>query len=285
VIRVLPAYDRDADALPVSAVAVDAGAVFDDKDFFVAGNQPGSTSDGVGHHNIDLTPDTFDGLLAARNDGSDPAYQVRDLPAYPCRIDLSAHRGLGIELEGDGSGALVLVQLEGHGCRDYVIPVDFEGVRYVEIPCGEVSWARADWGWRMGTKTMDYAKVAQCRIGLGMVPAQSSALVRVRRLAALAERHVLLANPRIRVGEGSLRVDGSITTGNYLVYSGGDTVAVYDPNWHHLDQLHVSAGSFVAQKGPNNVLIERSDRDSMPWLECQFLVKGTPLKLGVNAPQ
>ena len=209
-----------------------------------------------------------------------PEYHVRDLPLYPLRVDLSAHRGLGIEVQGDGRGALLLVQLEGHGCRDYVIPVDFEGVRTVEVPCGEVSWARADWGWRMGTKTMNYAAVAQCRIGLGMVPAQSSVSIRVRSLTALAERSVPLVTPSIWMGETCLDVEGSIATGNYLVYTGGETADVYDPNWHHVDAIPVSRRDLLAQTGSNVARVEAQTEGATPWLDVQFLVKDTPITLG-----
>jgi hypothetical protein len=279
VVRVLPAYDASAKAIPASAVAVDAEGVFDDKDFFVEGNEASSTGPGEGQDNIDLMPDTFAGLLQAENESSEAIYHVRDLPEYPLRVDLSANRGLGIELEGDGSGALVLVQLEGKGCRDYVIPVDFEGTRYVEIPCGEVAWARADWGWRMGVKTMDYAKVAQCRIGLGRVPAKASVSIRIHRLTALAEKPVALENPCVKVNDTMLQVEGRITPGNYLSYTGGDTADVYDPNWHHVEQLAVTHNDLQACTGANRVVLETSAQGAHPWLECQFLVKGTPMVL------
>lgn len=277
VLRVLPGFNQGAASVPASALSSDAEAVFDDKDFFVEGNEPGPRHRGALEENIELWTDAFDRTLQASNDSAEAAYHVRDLPVYPLRVDLSAHRGLGVELEGDGSGALVLVQLEGHGCRDYVIPIDFEGTRYVEIPCGEVAWARADWGWRMGTKTMNYAAVAQCRIGLGMVPAQSTVSVRIRRLTALAEKPVALTNPCIRINESRLQIEGNIETGNYLVYAGGDTVDVYDPNWHQVEQLAISCNDLQARPGANRVMIATSVQGTPLWLECQFLVNDAPL--------
>jgi len=275
VLRVLPAYDSTLEAVPASAVSVDAESVFDDKDFFVEGNEASSVS-AVGCDNIDLTPSAFAGLLSAENSSPEAIYHVRDLTEYPLRVDLSANRGLSIELEGDGSGALVLVQLEGKGCRDYVIPIDFEGARTVEIPCGEVSWARADWGWRMGTKTMDYAKVAQCRIGLGMVPANRQVSVRIRRMTALAEQPVPLKDPVVTINDTSLQIAGSVDTGNYLVFDGTDAVDVFDPNWHHVGQLDVPVNDLAAEFGMNSVSVQAA---TGPWMELQMMTWGTPMRV------
>jgi len=279
ILRVLPAYDRDAGSVPACGLASDANEVFDNKDFFVEGNEPGTeNSRAAGQGNIELMSEALDGVLQAHNERPEPVYHVRDLPAYPLRVDLSAHRGLGVELEGDGSGALVLVQLEGKGCRDYVIPADFGGVRYVEVPCGEVSWARADWGWRMGTKCMDYASAVQCRIGFGMLPPRCTASVRIRRLLALAEEPVPLENPCVRINDTSLHIEGAVATGHYLACAGG-AVDVYDPNWHHIERLHVSRNDLRARPGANDVKVETTSPGPHPWLELQFLVKDTPLVL------
>ena len=65
------------------------------------------------------------------------------------------------------AAALLLVEL---GNRDYVVPIDFAGRRYVEIPNGEVTWASSSWGWRMETKSNDYSQVRRANIGVGEIP-------------------------------------------------------------------------------------------------------------------
>lgn len=92
-------------------------------------------------------------------------------------------------------------------------------------------------------------------------------------LVPYAEKPVALENPCIKVNDSSLQVTGRIATGNYLVYNDGDAVDVYDPNWHHIEQLAVSHNDLHAHPGTNGVVIETSARDTHPWLECQFLVK------------
>ena len=42
---------------------------------------------------------------------------------------MSAGRGLSMDLVGDGSGAVLLLQLSGRGVRDYVVKIDFVGPR------------------------------------------------------------------------------------------------------------------------------------------------------------
>jgi len=280
IVRVLPGFDQSLETVPVSAVSAKSGGVADDKDFFVAGNEPGATSKPViVQKNIDLMRSDFDGLLEAKNEKSDPEYHVSDLPAYSLGVDLIGHRGIGIEIEGDGSGALVAVQLEGHGSRDYVIPIDFEGTKFIEVPNGEVAWSRADWGWRMRTKHMDYTSVAQCRIGLGMIPGKTSASVRIHRLVALSQQAAALENPCVRINESCLQVDGHVSSGHYLVYRGGDEVKVYDPDWHFVEELTVSRNDLLAGPGANTVTVETMQESKHPWLEIQLLVKDEPILL------
>lgn len=260
-LRVLPTYDQATPTIPVQS-SLAAATISDAKDFFVQGNES-TASQATVTDNLDLLPADFDGLLQDARDTD--TYRVRDLPAFPLLADLSHHRGLAVDIEGDGSGALLLIQLEGKGCRDYVIPIDFSGRRVIEVPCGEASWARADWGWRMGTKTMDYANVAQCRVGLGMIPGGRRVSIRVHGLTALAERHEPCISPTIQLGDSTLQLHGEIPHGHYLIYDG--QARVYDPNWHQTDALATS-GVLLATPGPNTLRLTASH-----WTELQLLVE------------
>ncbi len=83
-------------------------------------------------------------------------------------VDLRSNRGVGCWVTGDNSGALLLIRLHRNGtARDYTIPVNFTGRRWVEIPTGEQAWRIRDWGWTLATrKTMDYQYVNAVSIGL-----------------------------------------------------------------------------------------------------------------------
>jgi hypothetical protein len=161
-----------------------------------------------------------------------------------------------------------------------VVPIDFTGRRYVEIPNGEVSWASSAWGWRMETKSTDYAKVRRVKIGFGELPPRGQAAVKVEQLTALGEIPVALENPVVRVGTGQLRVRGTIPSSRFLEYTGGDRAILYDENWRQLAELSVEADNFVVAAGPASISVSAKQGGPQLWLEVQFLTTGTPIRVG-----
>ena len=109
--------------------------------------------------------DLLKGVAAAS--GEKASWETRDLPSWGGPLDMSDRRGVGMEVNGDGSGATLLVQIRGQGLRDFAVPIDFTDHRSIEIPNGEVSWAQACWGWRMETKHCNYAKIGSVNLGFG----------------------------------------------------------------------------------------------------------------------
>lgn len=194
---------------------------------------------------------------------------------------MTHRRGLGLWVTGDNSGALLLVKL---GSRDYIVPIDFNGRRYVEIPNGEVSWARSDWGWRMETKSTDYSNVRSVAIGFGQLPPGAKARVKVEQLTALGEIPVTLKNPVIHAGSDQLRVQGAVGCGQFLQYAGGDQATLYDENWHQLRKLPVEKDNYILPTGPGSVRVTSEPTDPKPWLDVQFITIGTPMKVAKNQP-
>lgn len=281
-IRVLQEFDLDGEALSFPEAFTSEGSVFEEKDFFVEGNVSGSQNKEEGVvQNINLLSEGSV-LLEGSNDHSEPKYQVRQLPEWGFKADLSNHTGIALEIEGDGSGALVVVQLEGQGCRDYVFPVDFTGVRTVVVPNGEVSWARADWGWRMGVKSMDYAGVEKCHLGLGMIPGKTAPSIKINRMVALSKKPTTLQGLIVEINGTRMQIMGCIETGNYISYKGGDSVEVVDANWNLVEKLPILQHDLKASEGKNNV---RVISKSKAWLEVQFLVKDKKLFLSQRCRQ
>lgn len=211
--------------------------------------------------------------LQAENPAGAPAWEVEHLPEWRCGLDMTGSRGIGMRVTGDGSGAILLFQIPG---RDYILPIDFQGPREVEIPNGEVAWADGRWGWRMETKHTDYARVPWCRLGIGYLPAHGKASVLVEGLKALREIPTALRDPVIHTGAGTLAVKGSVASGEYLQYEGGDTVGVYDENWNKLRDLPVERRDYVMPAGWAPVSVSAAG-DPLPWLEAQFLTEGEPM--------
>ena len=204
-----------------------------------------------------------------------PVRQVEGLPGWSVDLDLTRHRGLACTVEGDGSGALLLLQV---GQRDYIIPLDFTGGREVVIPHGEAAWARADWGWRMETKHNDYGNVRRVKVGLPQMARAGTSAATITNLRALAEIPRPLVDPVVRVGERVLRLRGTVPSGYYLKYENG-RARVFDPDWRPRGELAVE-GALTAPAGAARYRVEDAGDGPEPWLELQFSVRGEPMTVG-----
>ena len=289
ILNVLPAFDFKATATAGSgentpAVKAEKTAT----EVFTQGNEAGAaTKTLVSAGNVSLHPTnqariqaagattaTLEGevlVLEAANPSDKLVREVKQLPGWGIKADLSARRGLGLWVTGDESGAILLIQI---GQRDYVVPIDFKGRRYIEIPHGEVSWASGAWGWRMDTKSNNYARPGQVKIGFGQLPPRSTASVKVEQLTALGEMAVALVDPVVRVGAGKIRVRGSVPSGHFLEYSGGKEAVVYDENWHRRGVLPVSAENTTPATGPVAVGVQVAATGPQPWIDAQFITTG-----------
>lgn len=216
-------------------------------------------------------------VMTAENPGVEPIRHEKDLPSWRRDVSMAAGRGIAFEVDGDGSGAVVLVQLHGRGVRDYVVKVDFKGQRTVRIPNGEASWAAGEWGWRFGSKGFDYAEIRSVSLGFGVIPPRSAPRIRIANLRVLRDVPSKLVRPVIRIGSGSLAVQGEVETGCYLRSDGGDTATVHDRNWKKLDTLRVVSEGSLMPSGFAAVRIDVPDGASRPWLEVQTIVTGDPI--------
>lgn len=221
-------------------------------------------------------------VLTASNPSSQPYCSVDELPSWSCNIPLRGRRALGLTVEGDGSGGVLLVQLHGRGIRDYVVKIDFIGTKQFVIPHGEASWNNAAWGWRMDAKHFDYsATLNRVKIGFGYLPPNSQAKVAVERLELLENVPSMLRDPVFKLGQGTLAVKGEISSGEYMTYEKDAGVNVYDCNWNFLKKLPSEATSFEAA---SHVSFRVSNPASLPqpWLEVQVLTRGEPYEIGVS---
>ena len=291
IIHVLPAFNPQAVAAPAAAGA--APVKMTPTDLFTGDNGAAKPAAGiVPAENVLLQPASAqaigaDGLTSARlegnalvltasNSGDRAQRETRNLPSWNFAVDMTRRRGLGMWVTGDNSGALLLVEL---GQRDYVVPIDFNGRRYVEIPNGEVSWASGAWGWRMETKSTDYSKVRRVKIGFGQLPPGAKATVKVEQLTALGEIPVVLQNPVVHIGPGHLRVHGNIASGQFLQYTGGDKATLYDENWHQCGEFPVEKNNYIMPAGEASVTVTSEQTEPTPWLDVQFITTGTPMIL------
>ena len=216
--------------------------------------------------------------IVCRNASTSVVAYVDDRPGWATLLDMSDARGIGCTVTGDGSGAVLVISIGEHHKRDYAIPIDFTGTRHVEIPSGEVAWGHAKWGWRNGTAKFDYGRIRKVRVGFGTVPPKTHAKVTVSNIRPLCQTAKDLQDLTIKVGAGrELIVPGTIPSGHYLWYKGGDTVGLYDLNWNKVRDLAVRKQSFTFPAGALSVELSAAPPERRSWFEVQFFTKGKPL--------
>ena len=292
VIRVLWAFAPDGQGNAAGNAAPGSGKRTAN-DAFTAGNELHSGPSTGNVANLNLMPSTQQAVrnqgastvtqegdrlrVEAANIGENELWQTGTLPAWRGSFDLSGRRALGLEIDGDGSGATLLVQIRGNGIRDYAVPIDFVGRRLIEIPHGEVAWSQASWGWRADTKYCDYASMGEVALGFGFVPPRTKARVTVGRLQALAEIPVTITDPLLTIGSQQMAMKGAVASGEYLVYEGGAFVTVYDANWNKVRDLSFSGPEITVPTGPVTVSFRSTSAGPEPWVELQLTASGEPM--------
>jgi hypothetical protein len=215
--------------------------------------------------------------MAYENRRASDLWETKNLPNWKLdAVRLSDHRTIGMWVKGDSSNSVLVFEIPG---RDYVVPINFSGLQYVEIPNGEAAWATGYWGWRVGTHQSNYDAVTSFKIGFGHVPSQTKAVVVVNGIKALKEMPSELVNPEVHVGNGFARIVGSVKTGEYIDYNGGTTATIYDPNWNELKKFQVELHDYAMPAGEAEIVVTSANKDSKPWLETQFMTRGEPITI------
>jgi hypothetical protein len=202
--------------------------------------------------------------------------QYENLPAGRggLRVNSLNASGLALTVTGDGSGALLVIEVGA--AKDYMIPIDFTGRKEIFIPCAEVARAAGGWGVKRayGSKRSTYGDVRSVSIGFGRVPANTHAKVLIEDLRMVGEKPTSIKNPVIHAGQGTLAIQGEVKSSQYLWYQGGDKVGVYDKNWNHQADLPVVKTNYEVDKGFSEYWIEGESADPAPWFDVQFITKG-----------
>ena len=182
--------------------------------------------------------------------------------------------GLALTVTGDGSGALLVIEVGA--AKDYMIQIDFTGRKKIFIPCAEAARAAAGWGVRRAyaSKRSVYGDVRSVSIGFGRVPANTRAKVLIEDLRMVGEKPSSIKNPVIHAGAGTLAIRGEVKSSQYLWFQGGNKVGIYDKNWNHQADLPVVATNYKVEKGLSEYWIEGQTADPAPWFEVQFITKG-----------
>lgn len=151
-------------------------------------------------------------------------------------LDLTKHQGIGMFVEGDGSGGTLVVSVIcGTTGRDYAVPLTFTGKQWVEIPSAEQGLRAKTWGpigHGLGIWAgINYGHVIGVAIGVGYLPPHGRSNVTVSGLQALAEISEPLVDPKITVGDKTVQANGTLRTYDHFTLAPDGTFMIYDPSW------------------------------------------------------
>ena len=180
-------------------------------------------------------------VLLATNAGKVPrnAAWVRFERSFSPLLNLKERQGLGVEIEGDASGALLAIRLESpraiaYGAiADRYINLDFTGRRFFSLAETESSrWS--DYVWNDGKhpynayrETIDFGAIESLSVWLQNLAPGQETKCRLGPILALPLRAGAVKNPRLTVGEKPLEFPVELASGSWIECNGLDDCAAY----------------------------------------------------------
>ena len=154
-------------------------------------------------------------------------------------LNLKERPALGVEIEGDGSGALVAIRLESPqhvsfgAVADRYVPVDFTGRRAVTLVEAESSrWS--DYVWNDGKspynvyrETIDFGAVESISVWLQNLPPARETRIRLGPIRALPLRAVPVKHPKLTVDGQVLEFPIDLAPGSWIEGNGPDDCVVF----------------------------------------------------------
>ena len=156
---------------------------------------------------------------------------------------MNGGQALGLWVKGDGSGALLNLQLQTpyvyHGAvSEHYVDLDFTGWRYVELLLRERDADRmGDYTWPYNTSAASHANcrsaintsaLSSVRVYLNAIPAGGKVDVVIGPILSLTQRKVDLTDAVLTVGGRRLLLPVSMRSGHYLEIEGIEDCAHYD---------------------------------------------------------
>ncbi|MFO1021248.1 MAG: hypothetical protein U0903_11200 [Planctomycetales bacterium] len=181
--------------------------------------------------------------LTASNSGkvSRKGAWARWVRRFDKTVNLKDRQGLEVEIEGDGSGAIVAIRLEspahiGFGAvADRYITVDFKGRRRVTLIESESTrWSDYDWGdaktlYQVYRETIDYGAIERLSLYLQNLPVDHKTQITIHSICAVPIQKCILKHPRITWGEKNLTFPVEMTSGSWLECRSPEECVHYGP--------------------------------------------------------
>lgn len=196
------------------------------------------------------------------------------------RPNLLAHRSLALYVHGDGSGALLDVQLVDPSlirARDYLVPIDFAGWRLVRLVDADFDAAFRHRLWRHKGNLggFSFNAVRELRLQLTGMTKGKPAVVHVGRVEALREVPTPLLRPTVEVGGRSVRLPLTLQPDQTAELQPDGTVTLYGPNNNARQTAKLPAAPPVLRPGDNTLTLRADGK--LPPVYLTPILRGPEL--------
>jgi hypothetical protein len=230
-------------------------------------------------------------------------------------IDLSALQALGVWVYGDGSGAILNVQLRSpahvsEALGEHYVKLDFTGWRYFELiePEGErfadYSWPynrpEADWNntwnetegqrphWIWGAyniyrENVNFGQVESLSVWYNDLPPGKSVTTYLSPIKALPLVSGKLVNPAITVGGKTISFPTEIESGCYLEFNSMTDCKLYGPQGALIREVEPEGDALILEPGDNAVSLSTGVIEGVnPRARVTVISEGDPLEPTVS---
>lgn len=190
-------------------------------------------------------------VIVATNNGTVPrnAAWARLTKHFEPPLNLKEQRGLGVEIEGDGSGALVAIRLESphhlaYGAiADRYLTVDFTSRRtFTLVETEAARWSDYVWNDQKGLynvyrETIHFDAIESVSLWLQNLPPGRETRVAIGPIRALPLRSVAVKNPRLTVGGQTVEFPVELKAGSWIEGNSPQDCVVYGPKGESLGKV------------------------------------------------
>jgi hypothetical protein len=205
-------------------------------------------------------------------------------------LNLKDRQGLSLDLEADGSGALLAIRLESprhlaYGAvADRYVLLNFIGRRRITLLETESSrWSDYIWNDRKGEynvyrETIDFAAVESISVWLQNLPTGRETRCRLGPIRAAPMAPSNVRNPRLTLGGQSIEWPVDLSPGGWIEGTGPDDCAHYGPKGEHLGKITPRGPWPTVKTGQNTVGFQSEPRqDPQPRAKVTIFTQGETL--------